>query len=340
MLIPSQHSPTLILYALPPPSRVRSMATTFRIVTLTLSPALDLATGIPRLCPNDKLRCSTPVYAPGGGGINVARAIHRLGGEAFALFPAGGSTGQHLVERLNAEGVANRVVPIAEWTRECINVTNQSDGQQYRFVMPGARLAPAEQEALLAALAAIPAPDYLVISGSLPEGLAADFLPRLLQGAVRNGVRCVVDSTGPALRQALDVGGVFLIKPNLEELSALAGVAIAGPEQLAQLARGLVEAGCCQGVLVSLGPQGALLVTDSLIERIPAPTVPRRSTVGAGDSLVAAVTLKLAAGAGWLEAARYGVAAGTAAIMTEGSELCRVEETERLFGWLQGAPAP
>lgn len=316
------------------------MATTSRIVTLTPSPALDVTTGIPRLCPNDKLRCSAPVYAPGGGGVNVARAIRRLGGEALALLPAGGSAGQHLVERLNAEGVPNQVVPIAEWTRECINVTNQADGQQYRFVLPGARLALAEQDALLASLAAIPAPDYLVVSGSLPEGLADDFLLRLLQIAAQRGMRCVLDSTGPALRQALDAGGVFLIKPNLEELVALAGTDIAGPEQLAHLARGLVDAGRCEAVLVSLGSQGALLVTDSLIERIPAPTVPRRSTVGAGDSLVAALMLKLAGGAGWLEAAQYGVAAGTAAIMAEGSELCRLEETERLFAWLQGSPSP
>lgn len=315
---------------------VRSMATTSRILTLTLSPALDVSTQVPRLCPNDKLRCSTPLYSPGGGGINVARAIHRLGGEALALFPAGGSTGQHLVERLDAEGVPNQVVPIAEWTRECINVTNQADGQQYRLVLPGARLAEAEQAALLGALAAQPAADYLVVSGSLPEGLAEDFLPNLLRAAARRGARLVVDSTGPGLRRALDVGDVFLIKPNLEELSALAGEAIAGPEQLAQLARGLIDAGRCKAVLVSLGPQGARLVTDALSEHIPAPTVPRRSTVGAGDSLVAAVTLKLAMGAGWLEAARYGVAAGTAAIMAKGSGLCRREDTERLFGWLSG----
>ncbi len=312
------------------------MATTSRILTLTLCPALDVVTGVPRLCPNDKLRCSVPRYFPGGGGINVARAIHQLGGKVLALFPAGGSTGQHLVERLEDERVAKLVVPIAEWTRECINVTNQADGQQYRLVLPGARLSVTEQEALLHALTALPAPDYLVVSGSLPEGLAEDFLPRLLQVAAKRRARLVLDSTGSGLRQALDAGGVFLIKPNLEELSALAGVTIDGPEQLAQLARALVDAGRCTAVLVSLGPQGALLVTDSLSERIPAPTVVRRSTVGAGDSLVAALTLKLATGAGWLEAARYGVAAGTAAIMAEGGELCRREDTERLFGWLSG----
>lgn len=312
------------------------MASNLRIVTLTLSPALDVATAVPRLYPNDKLRCSPPVYAPGGGGVNVARAIRRLGADALALLALGGATGQHLLALLNAEGVPNRMVPISEWTRECINVTNQADGQQYRLVMPGVRLSAAEQMALLSAWEALPGADYLIISGSLPEGLVADFLPRLLRGASRRGTRCVIDSTGPVLRQALDVGGVFLIKPNLEELTSLAGEEVVGPERLEQIARALVKAKQCAAVLVSLGPQGAQLVTESLSEHIPAPPVPRRSMVGAGDSLVAGVTLKLASGAGWLEAARYGVAAGSAAIMTKGSELCRLEDTERLYAWLAG----
>ncbi|MDX5370965.1 MAG: hexose kinase [Pseudomonadaceae bacterium] len=315
------------------------MASHPRIVTLTLSPALDVATAVPRLWPNDKLRCSPPIHAPGGGGVNVARAIRRLGGEALALLPLGGSTGQHVQALLDDEGVPNRVLTIAQWTRECINVTNQADGQQYRLVMPGARLAATEQEALLAALEALPAPDFLVVSGSLPEGLAPDLLPRLLRGAARRGTRCVVDSSGPALRQALEVGGLLLIKPNLEELRALAGEDIAGPERLQHIARELALGRRCAAVLVSLGAQGAQLVTETLSLHIPALPVPRRSTVGAGDSLVAGVTLKLAAGADWLEAARYGVAAGSAAIMAEGSELCRLEDTERLYAWLRGGRA-
>ncbi|NQD96430.1 1-phosphofructokinase, partial [Pseudomonas sp. CrR25] len=155
------------------------------------------------------------------------------------------------------------------------------------------------------------------------------------QGAKRRGARCILDSCAVALRQALEVGGVLMIKPNLNELSALVGEDIADPPHLASLAQRLVRGGQCETVLVSLGAQGALLVRDGLCERIAAPTVQRRSTVGAGDSLVAGVTLKLAAGAGWREAARFGVAAGSAAIMTEGSELCRRSDTERLFAWLQ-----
>jgi 6-phosphofructokinase 2 len=306
-----------------------------RIVTVTLSPALDVTTRVARLYPDAKLRCSAPVYAPGGGGINVARAIHRLGGQALALFPVGGSTGRHLADLLGAEGVLTQTLQIAEWTRECINLVEHSSAQQYRLVMPGARLSLDEQEQLLTALQALAAPEYLVISGSLPEGLAADFLPRLLGIARQQGARCIFDSSGAALQQALDIGGLFLIKPNIEEFSALVGQDIAAPEQLLDSARALIAAGKCQALLLSLGAQGALLVSAGLTERIAAPTVRKRSTVGAGDSMLGAVTLKLAAGVDWCEAARYGVAAGSAAIMNEGSELCRRSDTEQLLAWLQ-----
>ncbi|WP_369958968.1 1-phosphofructokinase family hexose kinase [Pseudomonas benzenivorans] len=305
------------------------------IVTLTLSPALDIATQIPRLRAEAKLRCTPPIYTPGGGGINVARAIHALGGRALALFPAGGASGQQLVELLAAEGVATQPLAIAERTRECLNVLEQAGAQQYRFVLPGACLSAAEQTRLLEAVAALPTPEYLVISGSLPPGLAADFLPRLLHDVIGRGIRCILDSSGEALRQALEVGGVFMIKPNLNELCSLAGEVIDGPERLAGFARELVDGGGCANVLVSLGAQGALLVGQGRREWLAAPTVQRCSTVGAGDSLVAGVTLKLAAGAPWREALCYGVAAGSAAIIGEGGALCRLADTERLFAWLQ-----
>ncbi len=307
-----------------------------RIVTLTLSPSLDVATEVARLYPDAKLRCQRPRYAPGGGGINVARALYILGGTALALYPAGGSTGEHLGQLLDACGVSHQALPIQEWTRESLNLTEQASAQQYRLIMPGARLSEVEQEQLLAAVQALPTPDYLVVSGSLPEGLAADFMPRLLGNAKARGVRCIVDCSGDGLLQVLDIGGVFLLKPNIDELSAAVGEDILDSTQLLRIARELIDAGKCQALLVSLGPQGALLVSAERSASIAAPTVRKRSTVGAGDSMVAALTLKLTCGADLLEAARYGVAAGSAAIMTEGTDLCRREDAERLFAWMQG----
>ena len=308
------------------------------IVTLTLSPALDCATSVQRLHPDAKLRCSPPSYAPGGGGINVARAIHKLGGHALALCPIGGPSGQHLLELLSAEGVAVQALPISAWTRECINLVALDSAQQYRLVMPAACLSPAEQMQLLQRLRELRSCDYLLISGSMPAGLDADFLPRLLHCARQLGARCILDSGAETLRQGLDCGGLYLIKPNRHELSALAGVTIGEPAQLAEIARSLLAPGRCEALLVSLGAEGALLATATLSEFIPAPAVPKHSSVGAGDSLLGAATLQLAGGASWSAAARYGVAAGSAAIMAEGTGLCSRADTERLFAWIQQQP--
>ena len=131
-------------------------------------------------------------------------------------------------------------------------MVEQASAQQYRFVLPGARLSETEQTQLLAALAGLPDLDYLVISGSLPAGLAADFIPRLLQTAAQRGARCILDSSAEVLRQALDTGGLFLIKPNLNELRGLAGEDIDEPDQLLRVARSLVDAGSCAAVLAPL----------------------------------------------------------------------------------------
>lgn len=308
------------------------------IVTLTLSPALDCATSVAHLCPDKKLRCAEPVYAAGGGGINVARAIRNLGGNALAIFPAGGPSGEHLTDLLQAEGVDCLPVAIRNWTRQCFNVDEKAHDQQYRFVLPAAQLDENEQQQLLDKIQALKSIDYLVISGSHPEGLAPDFLAQLLQLAKDKGARSIVDSSGPALLQAVQYGGLFLIKPSLSELATLAGEEIHDPEQLAQAASRLISAGQSEVVMVSLGAQGALLATRDGIERISAPMVKKVSTVGAGDSLLAGMLLKLANAASLSEAARYGVAAGSAAIMIRGSGLCQRQDTERLYAWLHKHP--
>lgn len=311
-----------------------------RIVTLTLSPALDSATRIAHLLADRKLRCSEPTYAPGGGGINVARAIHNLGGRALALFPAGGPTGTHLSDLLVAEGVDCLPIAIQAWTRQCFNVEEMAHAQQYRFVLPGAALSLSEQAAVLSTIAALESFDYLVISGSQPEGLAEDFIPRLLNIAKDKGARSVLDTSGTALEQAVKAGGLFLIKPSLSELGHLVGEEITQPDQLVRVTGSLIREGKCETLMVSMGAQGALLVTRDNVERIHAPNVKKISTVGAGDSLLGAMLLKLSQGAGISEAARYGVAAGSASIMSSGTNLCSKDQTEQLFAWMQQNHAP
>lgn len=304
-----------------------------RIVTLTLNPTVDKSTTVDNIVPDQKLRCEAPKYEPGGGGINVSRALKRLGSESTALFPAGGATGQRLQELLQAEGLTPQAVPAEGWTRENFIVVDSHSGQQYRFGMPGTPLSAEEQQRVLAALQQLPAPDYLVISGSLPPGVEPAFLVDIVRWARGVGARVVADTSGPALRQVIDAG-VYLIKPNLGELSKLAGVEELDSAALAQAAQGLIGAGRCEIVVASLGAQGACLITENLVDHIPAPAVKKRSTVGAGDSMVAGLVHALAQGQSVREAGRLGVACGTAATMNPGTELFRKADVDKLYQWL------
>ena len=305
------------------------------IYTLTLSPSLDSATMTPQIYPEGKLRCSAPVFEPGGGGINVARAITHLGGKATAIFPAGGATGEHLVALLADEQVAVDTVDAKDWTRQNLHVHVESSGEQYRFVMPGAKLTDDEFRQLGEKVLTIESGSLLVISGSLPPGVKTGKLTALVQAALQRGIRCVVDSSGEALKAALEPGQLELVKPNQKELSALVNRELSQPDDVRTAAEERVRTGKAQRVGVSLGPQGALAVDKTGFVQVVPPPMKSQSTVGAGDSMVGAMVLKLAQGASLLEMARYGVAAGSAATINQGTRLCSLADTQKIVDYLK-----
>lgn len=301
-----------------------------QIVTLTLNPAVDKISSIPQVVAERKLRCEPPRYDPGGGGLNVARAIQKLGGQATAYWTCGGPLGQLLAERLDAEDVLHRPIPIQAMTRENLIVFEQSTGHQFRFGMPGARLTSDEVERCLRTLRELdPAPDFLVLSGSLPPGAPEDFYARVVRESPAE-CRVILDTSGPPLHRGIE-GGVYLIKPNVRELSDLAGKDLLEDAEIHEVARGLISSGKVQVVVTSLGSAGVVVVTGQHCENIRAPTVKVHSKVGAGDSTVAGIVWGLAQEKDVLDAARLGVAAGSAAVMTEGTELCRQEDVWRLY---------
>ncbi|MBV8044396.1 6-phosphofructokinase II [Pluralibacter sp.] len=305
-----------------------------KIYTLTLAPSLDSATQTPQIYPEGKLRCSAPVFEPGGGGINVARAITFLGGTATAIFPAGGATGEHLVALLAAECVPVEAVEAQDWTRQNLHVHVKASGEQYRFVMPGATLSDDEFVRLEAQVMAADAGAIIVISGSLPPGVSTARLAALIKNAQQHGLRCIIDSSGDALAAALNVGGLELVKPNQKELSALVQRELTQPNDVRQAALEIVRSGKAKRVVVSLGPQGALGVDASGSVQVVPPPVKSQSTVGAGDSMVGAMTLKLAQNAPLEEMVRYGVAAGSAATLNQGTRLCSLENTQNIYHYL------
>lgn len=306
-----------------------------KIYTLTFAPSLDSATLTPQLYPEGKLRCSAPVFEPGGGGINVARAITFLGGRASAIFPAGGATGEHLVSLLADEQVPVYTVNAQDWTRQNLHVHVESSGEQYRFVMPGATLTDDEFHQLEKCVLEIEADSLLVISGSLPPGIKVDRLAQLVKSAQQHSIRCIVDSSGEALAAALAVGNIELVKPNLKELSALVQRELTQPDDVREAAQELVRSGKARRVVVSLGPQGALGIDNKDCVQIVPPPVKSQSTVGAGDSMVGAMTLKMAEDATLAEMVSYGVAAGSAATINQGTRLCSAENTQKIYDYLR-----
>lgn len=302
------------------------------IVTLTLNPALDVNAEAERVEPTIKIRCSDPRFDPGGGGINVARVAARLGADATAIFPAGGSTGDLLRLLLDQEAVHSDMLPISGWTRESIVVNELSTGLQYRMVFPGPDLTLDDQNRLLKRVRAASAKAaFLVLSGSIPRGMTPEFFVQLRRSCVASQTRLIVDTSGAGLRMAAGPG-VYLLKPNREELSEAAGKVLQNEEDEVDAAKGLISQNWADVVLVSLGPAGALLVSATSEERIPPVPVQACSAVGAGDSMVAAIVVGLSRGFTLREAVRLGVAAGAAALMTAGTELARKDDVERLYG--------
>lgn len=300
------------------------------IATLTLNPALDVTTCTEKVRPQHKLRCAPPRFDPGGGGINVARVVTHLGGQAVAVFPSGGPAGATIVQLLEDQQVPIVAVPIAGATRESFTVDEGRPGDQYRFVLPGPELSDTEQAALLDALFAVPDVGHVVVSGSLPPGCDPAILKRIGARCREAGVKLVIDTSGPALA-ACEGAGAWLIKPSLREVADLLGREIISEDDEMAAAREMRDRGFAEIVVVSLAERGALLVGEGRELRVPAIPVEARGTVGAGDSMVAAITLASAEGKGIEDALRYGIAAGAATLMTPATELARREDVERLY---------
>lgn len=300
------------------------------LATLTLNPALDLQTGVDHVEPENKLRCDVPRQDAGGGGVNVARVLRRLGVRATCILPLGGPAGEAVRMRLDREGLDARVVPIAGETRQSFTVLDRSRFAEFRFVLPGPRLRSGEVRALEAALAGLtPRPDILVASGSLPSGVDPARLSRLAAGLRRRGVRLALDASGDALRAGLEAG-VWLVKPNLKELSECLGRDLGSPGSRLDAARGLVAGGQAAWVALSLGREGALLVGDGFAARAPALPITPVSTVGAGDSFLAGMVWELSRGRPPAEALATAVAAASATLLSPGTGMARRADIRRL----------
>lgn len=299
------------------------------IVTLTLNPAIDEASEADSVQPIRKIRTRGTRYDPGGGGINVARVLVELGLPALSVFPSGGVTGPVLEALLAERRLATRPVPVAGNTRISHAVFVPETGLEYRFVPEGPELGPVDWARCLATLEALDC-DWLVASGSLPRGLPVDSYAEIARLTARKGARFVLDTSGPALVAAVAAGGITLLKPSLGEFEALIGRPMGEDDALEKAALDLVRESGVEILVVTLGHRGALLATAKGALRMRPPDIPVRSATGAGDSFVGGMVFGLAEGRSPEAAFALGMAAGAAAVLTPGTELCRREDVERL----------
>jgi 6-phosphofructokinase 2 len=300
-----------------------------RLITLTLNPALDIACTAARVVHTHKVHTRDDHLDPGGGGINVARVLHELGGDTLAVMMGGGVTGELIEEILDETGVPHRNVPINGCTRICFNVFEAATGLEYRFVQEGPDVTDADWHRMLEVLETIPG-DWLIASGSLEHGMPEDIYARVARAAHGRGQRFVLDTSGPPLRAALG-SGIALLKPSLGELETLVGRSLPDPVAQEAEALALVQAGAAELVAVTLGEEGAVLASRDGVTRLPALPCDVRSAVGAGDSFTAAMTLAMARGAPLVEALRWGVAAGTAAVVCAGTARIRRVDVEMQY---------
>jgi 6-phosphofructokinase 2 len=297
---------------------------------------VDLASEAEAVRPVRKTRTFNERFDPGGGGVNVSRVVRELGGETLAVIAAGGLAGRFLEELLGEGGVPWRSVPIAGRTRISHVVQDRASGLEYRFVPEGPVLEDAECRAALAALAAEPG-GWVVLSGSLPRGVPAEFYAQAAGEARARGQRVALDTSGAALRAALGPGGgVDLVKPSLGEFEALVGRELREAGAVEAAATEFARSGAARLVAVTLGHRGAVLASaEGRCWRLPAPDVPVRGASGAGDSFVAAMVLALARGAPAEDAFAWGSAAGGATVAASGTAHARRAEVEALYAQMR-----
>lgn len=306
-----------------------------KIITLTVNPVIDKTTSVDGVVPNRKLRCTAPIYFPGGGGINVSRAVQNLGGRSTAIYLAGGATGVHMQALMEERGIEQKVVSQEGRTRENLSVWDTKHKLQYRFGVPGASVMEREwKESLRLIETQLNDGDYIVASGKLPPGVPTTYFAQVAAIANKKNALLILDTKGDELKEAVKAP-IFLLKPNLGEFSSLLDKSYIDFSELEHLVIHFMATHSCHIMVVSMGAKGALLVFMDQCIFIPAPMVPQKNKIGAGDSMVAGMTLGLVEGRSFLEMAQYGVACGTAATMTADGELCKKGDVDELYSWVK-----
>ncbi|MBW5447536.1 1-phosphofructokinase [Cohnella sp. CFH 77786] len=298
------------------------------VYTVTMNPAVDKTVTVEHFALGQLNRIQTVRTDAGGKGINVAKVLKRFSIPVVAWGITAGRGGSVIQERLQEAGIPSVLLQGEGETRTNLKVVDEYTKQTTELNEAGFRPGEALQDEFVRQFEAkLREAELVVLGGSLPPGVSPDFYRKLIGMANRAGVRTILDADGEALAEGIEAAP-YALKPNIHELEALLGTALTTDDQIVGAARGLIRKGISQ-VLVSMGGEGSILVTEGEAYRArPFPIVPL-STVGAGDSMAAVLAYSLLNGMNPEQTARMTSAAGTITASKPGTEVATLEEVRQ-----------
>lgn len=305
------------------------------ITTLTVNPALDKSAKVDGLIAEQKLKCHSIEFQAGGGGINISRVLRRLQIDSDCVFPSGGDNGMYLQNILLKEKIRISPIHVEEWTRENLSIVDTQTSMQYRFGMPGKPISKSEIDLITnTILKKIDENDILAISGSLTSNMPVDYYAQIIKSVAHKKVKVILDTSGPALKYTT-TQPLFLIKPNQKELALLAEKDFLTTKEQEAFAMELVTSQKVKYVVVSMGSRGAFLASKEGIVYQSTPSIPVRSTIGAGDSMVAGLIYSIRHDYSPQKMLKFGVACGVATTMSEGTNLGSPETIQHVLELLK-----
>lgn len=300
------------------------------IYTVTLNPALDKTVEIPGMALDTVNRVTSMRTDPGGKGINVSKVIAKLDGESCAVGILGGESGRTLLAALEREGLRTHFRFVEGQTRTNLKIIDRALHTNTDINEPGLTVSPADLDALLRdLLGMVREGDIVVLAGSLPQGAPQDTYRVWTAACREKGARVCLDADGVLLAEGLKAAP-YLIKPNEDELSRLVGHRLTDTDELIAEGRRLLKGGVTR-VVISLGEHGALYLRGNEVLYAEGLSVPVGSTVGAGDSVVAALAYADSLGMSDEDAVRLSTATGAANVMCSGTQPAEREAVEKLL---------
>ncbi len=298
------------------------------IYTITLNPALDRTIWIQKVRDDVSNRILEEKSFAGGKSVDVSKVLKNLGVDNIALGFVGGFAGRELEGRLLNEGIETDFVRVSGETRTNIIIHETGTGKQLAFNARGPEIKPDELMQFIEQMERLPCGEVVAIGGSIPLGVSPEIYRKIINLVKRCQARVVLDVDGEALRQGIKALP-NVIKPNIHELSELAGRELKDLDDVVSAARSINRQGV-EIVLVSMGAKGILLVSDGQQYLAVPPNVNVESTIGAGDSSVAGFIFGLVQGKDLKQCLIYAVAAGTATTLRQGTALCQKDDFERI----------